>query len=69
MAPCKSVDESDSLKGDRYEGQWENGKRNGFGVMIYTNGTRKEQFWNNGELVQLPTSPSPEFLPSASPSP
>ncbi|WP_442921569.1 hypothetical protein [Microcoleus sp. S36a_D3] len=69
MAPCKSADESDSLKGDRYEGQWENDKRNGSGTMIYSDGTRKEQFWNNCELVQLPTSPPPDFLPIASPSP
>jgi hypothetical protein len=39
--------------GDRYEGEYQGGKRNGHGVVTMSNGTRIEGDWRNDELLQL----------------
>lgn len=39
--------------GDRYEGEYQAGKRNGHGVVTMSNGTRIEGDWRNDELLQL----------------
>ena len=39
--------------GDRYEGEYQSGKRNGHGVVTMSNGTRIEGDWRNDELLQL----------------
>jgi hypothetical protein len=38
---------------DRYEGEYQAGKRNGHGVVVMGNGTRIEGDWRNDELLQL----------------
>ncbi|WP_445252095.1 MULTISPECIES: hypothetical protein [unclassified Microcoleus] len=46
--------------GNRFEGQWQNDKANGLGIIIYSDGTRKSGNWKNGELISSPSpSPSP----------
>ncbi len=39
--------------GDRYEGDYQAGKRNGHGIVTMSNGTRIEGDWRNDELLQL----------------
>lgn len=39
--------------GDRFEGEYQAGKRNGHGVVTMSNGTRIEGDWRNDELLQL----------------
>lgn len=39
--------------GDRFEGEYQAGKRNGHGIAIMSNGTRIEGDWRNDELLQL----------------
>ncbi|HEY1503107.1 MAG TPA: hypothetical protein VGF92_02340 [Stellaceae bacterium] len=39
--------------GDRFEGEYQAGKRNGHGIAIMGNGTRIEGDWRNDELLQL----------------
>ena len=39
--------------GDRYDGEYEAGKRSGHGVVVQRNGTRIEGDWRNDELLQL----------------
>lgn len=39
--------------GDRYEGEYQAGKRNGHGIVTMSNGTRIEGDWRNDELLQL----------------
>jgi hypothetical protein len=39
--------------GDRYEGEYQAGKRNGHGTVTMSNGTRIEGDWRNDELLQL----------------
>ncbi len=39
--------------GDRYEGEYQDGKRNGHGTVTMGNGTRIEGDWRNDELLQL----------------
>ena len=39
--------------GDRYVGEYQEGKRNGHGVVTMSNGTRIEGDWRNDELLQL----------------
>jgi hypothetical protein len=39
--------------GDRYDGEYEAGKRSGHGVVVERNGTRIEGDWRNDELLQL----------------
>jgi hypothetical protein len=39
--------------GDRYEGEYEAGKRNGHGIVTERDGTRIEGDWRNDELLQL----------------
>jgi hypothetical protein len=36
--------------GDKYEGEWKDGKRNGQGTMIYEDGDQYEGEWNDGKL-------------------
>lgn len=38
---------------DRYEGEYQAGKRNGHGVVVMGNGTRIEGDWRNDDLLQL----------------
>ena len=38
--------------GDVYEGELENGERNGKGKMTYTNGIVYEGFWRNSEFYE-----------------
>jgi hypothetical protein len=38
--------------GDRYEGEYQAGKRNGHGIVTMSNGTRIEGDWRNDELLQ-----------------
>ncbi|HEY3918074.1 MAG TPA: hypothetical protein VGL83_09785 [Stellaceae bacterium] len=42
-----------SRPGDRYEGEYQGGKRNGHGVVTESNGTRIEGDWRNDELMQM----------------
>lgn len=39
--------------GDRFEGEYQAGKRNGHGVVTMSNGTRIEGDWRNDVLLQL----------------
>jgi hypothetical protein len=39
--------------GDRYDGEYQAGKRNGHGVVTMSNGKRIEGDWRNDELLQL----------------
>ncbi|HEV8014384.1 MAG TPA: hypothetical protein VGP48_02565 [Stellaceae bacterium] len=39
--------------GDRYDGEYQAGKRNGHGVVTEGNGTRVEGDWQNDELLQM----------------
>lgn len=39
--------------GDRYEGEYEDGKRNGHGVVTESNGTRIEGDWRDDTLLQM----------------
>lgn len=39
--------------GDRYDGEYKNGKRNGHGTVTESNGTRIEGDWSNDELLQM----------------
>lgn len=39
--------------GERYDGEYRNGKRNGRGVLTEQNGTRIKGDWLNGRLLQL----------------
>jgi|SRR5689334_18918947 hypothetical protein len=39
--------------GDRYEGEYQAGKRNGHGTVTMSNGKRIEGDWRNDELLQL----------------
>jgi hypothetical protein len=43
----------DGRPSDRYEGDYQAGKRNGHGVVTQRNGTRIEGDWRNDELLQL----------------
>ena len=38
--------------GDKYEGEWKKGKREGRGIYYYKNGSRYEGIWNNDEYVK-----------------
>lgn len=39
--------------GDRYEGEYQGGKRNGHGVVTMSNGTRIEGDWRDDVLLQM----------------
>lgn len=39
--------------GDRYVGEYRHGKRNGHGVVTYSNGTRVEGDWSDDQLLQM----------------
>lgn len=39
--------------GDRYEGDYQAGKRNGHGVVTMSNGTRIEGDWRDDQLLQM----------------
>jgi hypothetical protein len=39
--------------GDRYEGEYQGGKRNGHGVVVMSNGRRVEGDWRDDELLQM----------------
>jgi hypothetical protein len=40
-------------KGDRYDGEYGHGKRNGHGIVTEHNGTRVEGDWHDDELQQI----------------
>ncbi len=42
--------------GDRYEGGYAHGKRNGYGVVTYANGKTVKGAWHDDELIQLPAN-------------
>ena len=61
--PCKNgfADGSGTLiwsekgqPGDRYDGDYRGGKRNGHGIVTYSNGDKIEGQWRDDELLQLP---------------
>ena len=37
--------------GDRYEGEWVNGKRTGKGTYYFAIGNKKEGFWENDKFL------------------
>ena len=37
--------------GNKYQGEFENNKRHGKGVMYYTNGRIESQTWQNGFIM------------------
>jgi hypothetical protein len=37
--------------GDRYEGQWKDGKRHGQGTYFYASGGQKAGQWSEGKFV------------------
>ena len=37
--------------GEKYQGNWKNGKMNGNGIMVYSDGTTKMGTWKDGEYV------------------
>ena len=37
--------------GDRYEGDFDNGERDGFGIIFYTSGGRRSGKWSLDKLV------------------
>ena len=37
--------------GDRYEGEFDNGERDGFGIIFYTSGGRRSGVWSQDKLV------------------
>ena len=43
---------SGEFAGDKYVGEWKDGKRNGQGTGISTDGTIKKGIWKNGELIE-----------------
>jgi MORN repeat len=40
--------------GDRYEGGYAHGKRNGYGVVTFANGETVKGAWHDDALIQLP---------------
>ena len=42
--------------GDRYTGAYKHGKRNGYGVLTFSNGKTVQGDWSDGALVQLPAN-------------
>ena len=36
--------------GDRYEGDWKNGKREGKGIKYYNNGTKEDGDWKDDKF-------------------
>ena len=38
--------------GDKYDGEWKNGKKEGKGIFYYNNGDKYEGIWNNDEYVR-----------------
>jgi MORN repeat len=43
-------------KGDRYDGGYAHGKRNGYGVVTFANGETVKGAWLDDKLIQLPTN-------------
>jgi hypothetical protein len=41
--------------GDRYEGDYRRGKRNGYGVVTFGNGKKLQGEWRDDELVEAPS--------------
>jgi hypothetical protein len=39
-------------KGDKYEGNFKNEKRHGYGIYIYKDGSKDEGIWHKNELVK-----------------
>ena len=37
--------------GDRYEGEFDNGERDGFGIIFYASGGRRSGVWSQDKLV------------------
>ena len=54
--------------GDRYEGEFDNGERDGFGIIFYASGGRRSGVWSQDKLVGEVSSRSMEntglFKPS-----
>jgi hypothetical protein len=53
------------VNGNRYDGEWFNGKQNGHGVFTDASGNRREGEWTDGKFVRV----SPSLTAPASPSP
>ena len=45
------------MKGDKYEGQWNNGLKQGYGIYIHTNGKIEEGLWKGGDFVKAQKIP------------
>ena len=43
-------------KGDKYEGNFKNEKRHGYGIYIYKDGSKDKGMWNEGEFVEVDES-------------
>ena len=46
--------------GDRYEGEFDNGERDGFGIIFYASGGRRSGVWSQDKLVGEASSRSME---------
>ena len=53
--------------GYRFEGEWEDGRKHGQGVMYVPNGDRFSGQWENGKLASAVTYTFPQESPWANP--
>lgn len=49
--------------GDKYEGQWQNGLKNGAGTYIYSDGSKYQGEWKNDQMYLIFDDVPPRAYP------